>query len=78
MLDRLAEMGKTQDVDPYYFGLVHVGLGEKERALDYFEKAVNLKTGDALFLPVDPALDPLRQEPRFKALLKRFAVETTG
>jgi len=78
MLDRLAEMEKTQEVDPYYLGIVHLGLGEKERALDYLEKAVNLRTGDGLFIRVDPALDPLRQDPRFKALLRRAFVERTG
>jgi serine/threonine-protein kinase len=78
MLDRLAEMGRTQEVDPYYLALVHVGLGERDRALDYLETAVDLHSGDAFFIRVDPALDPLRQDPRFKALLRRFGAVKAG
>jgi hypothetical protein len=48
-----------------------VALGEKARALDSLEKAYRDRSRTMLFLRVAPALDPLRSEPRFIALLKR-------
>ncbi|HEX4947726.1 MAG TPA: tetratricopeptide repeat protein [Blastocatellia bacterium] len=46
-------------------------LGEKEKALDLLEKAVAGRFSMALCLKVHPNLDPLRAEPRFKAILER-------
>ena len=55
----------------YFIATVHAGLGDREQALQWLERA--LRQRDA-FLPnrikLDPALDPLRQDPRFARLLK--------
>ena len=40
LLAQLTEKAKTRYVQPYAFALVHLGLGEKEQALDWLEKAV--------------------------------------
>jgi tetratricopeptide (TPR) repeat protein len=50
---------------------VYAHLGEKEKALDCLEKAFDTRTYTALWLKVNPAWDPLRDEPRFKAMLRR-------
>lgn len=46
-------------------------LGEKEKALGLLEKSVTGRSSMALCLKVHPNLDPLRSEPRFKAILQR-------
>ena len=72
ILNRLREQSKKSAVQPYLFLLVHTGLGEKEQALDWLEKAAAERSDELFFLKVDPALDPLRAEPRFQAVLKRM------
>jgi hypothetical protein len=47
-------------------------LGDKARALDELERAWDIRDSGLLWLKVDPTLDPLRNEPRFKALFNRL------
>lgn len=74
----LAELKRMQHgayIDPYYFGIVHLGLGERARALDYIEQAGRSHSPEAKLLRVDPILDPLRSEPRFRALLNELKMQ---
>jgi hypothetical protein len=61
-------------VSPYARALVHVGLGERELAFDQLEKAYEDRSWLTPPLKVDPALEALRQEPRFEALLRRLGL----
>ena len=54
--------------------IVHVGLGENERALDWLDKAYEERSIRLAYLRREPVWDPLRQEPRFKELLRRIAL----
>ncbi|MHC4121887.1 MAG: TPR end-of-group domain-containing protein, partial [Planctomycetota bacterium] len=51
---------------------IHAQLGDKERALDCLEEAYAGHSGGIYRLKVEPLLDPLRDEPRFKDLLRRL------
>jgi tetratricopeptide (TPR) repeat protein len=55
--------------------ILYAALGEKEKALDWLEKAYQLRRG-LLWLKVNPALDELRSEARFKNLLQRLRLES--
>ncbi len=70
VLDSLHAMQSSHYVQPYSLALVHVGLGETSAALDLLERAVRDRTDEVSFLGVDPALDSLRQQPRFQALIR--------
>lgn len=54
------------------FAVIHIGLGNKEEALNYLEKHMMARAETANAFAVDPELDDLRDEPRFKAMLKRM------
>ena len=56
--------------------LVYIGLGEKEKALAWLELSYErLKFLNLFYLKVLPEWDPLRDEPRFKTLLKKLNFE---
>jgi eukaryotic-like serine/threonine-protein kinase len=58
-------------VVPYYRAYPLLALGERDGALDALEQAVDERVEQVAWLAVDPALDPLRGEPRFRRLLER-------
>jgi serine/threonine-protein kinase len=71
-LDRLKVLSRDGQVAPFNQALVYLGMGDKERALDYFERAYQANSEFLVWLGGDPLYDPLRAEPRFRALLKKL------
>jgi len=57
-----------------YFGMLFAGLGEKEQALTWLEKAYEERADGLTWLNVDPMLDNLRPEPRFQDLVKKIGL----
>ncbi|MCK6501200.1 MAG: hypothetical protein L6Q38_17100, partial [Nitrospira sp.] len=67
-------------VQPYPIARVYAALGEREKALDWLEKAESdrsefLVLTDAGGLRTDPAWDGLQDHPRFQALLKKVGLD---
>jgi len=54
------------------FAVVHLGLSETGRALEWLEKGCEQHELTMTMVKVHPVYDPLRQEPRFQALLQRM------
>ena len=70
ILNELLESSKRRYVSPFDMAKIYAGLGEKGQALDCLEKASRVHS--LLDLQVDPDLDPLRSEPRFRDLVRRL------
>jgi adenylate cyclase len=60
---------------PYYCAEYLALLGEKQKALDRLDQAFEIGAPNLAIAPTDPALDSLRDEPRFKALLKKMGLK---
>ena len=65
-------MSKGGQVLPFNLALVYLGLGDHARALDNLERALAGDSQMMAWLGRDAMFDPLRSEPRFKALLKKL------
>ncbi len=72
LLADLVSESKKQYVSPYYFALVYVGLGQRDRAIDLLEQAFADRSNGLVFLKVEPALDDLRSNSRFVALEQKL------
>ena len=59
-------------MSPVAFALLYIGLDERERALDWIERAYDERRGWLVYLRVNAVFDPLRREPRFDALVRRM------
>lgn len=70
-LDELQAMSRKGYVRPHEFALIHTGLGETAKALDYLERAYEERGNWLNYMKVEPAWDPLRGQPRFVALLEK-------
>jgi len=73
LLAELEGRAKKEYISSYMLATVYVGLGEKQRAFELLDQAYNEQSIDLLQAKVDPKLDPLRDDPRFKELLKKIA-----
>jgi TolB-like protein/Tfp pilus assembly protein PilF len=57
-----------------HLGYLRLALGDKEAALNHLDRAVRDRDPGVLWLAVDPRVDPLRQDPRFKSIVARLAI----
>ena len=64
----------TSAVPATCFAIVHLGLGENDRALEWLEAGMERRQMSLSALKVHPVYDPLRHEPRFQALLERLGL----
>jgi hypothetical protein len=60
------------ELAPYTLARLFAELGEKDKAFANLEKAFQTRQAPFLRLKVDPRLDALRDDPRYKDLLKRM------
>jgi serine/threonine protein kinase/tetratricopeptide (TPR) repeat protein len=74
VLERLDELAASRYVNDYGRALIHLGLGDREQALDGLERAVEARCELLVYLGIDPRLDPLRAEPRFHGMLARVGL----
>ena len=73
ILAQLTEQARTRYVSGYAFSVIYLGMGEKNEALDWIERATR-DHGDYFikFIAVDPYFDLLHGDPRFEALVSRI------
>lgn len=75
LLDRLTALAGHNYVEPSYFALVHIGLGQLDEAFGWLELASRSRDEDLIMSGVDPRLDRLRPDPRFARLLKLIGLD---
>ncbi len=73
----LEEIKRHPGRDLAFYGQaqVYVAMGDKDRALTLLEKDYQRRSWRLNWLKIDPTLDPIRQEPRFKALMRKMNFE---
>jgi tetratricopeptide (TPR) repeat protein len=75
VLHRLDELAKVRPVNPGARVAVYLGLGDKEKTLDWLEKCYEEQDLACGRLKIDQRFDGLRKEPRFQALLKKIGLD---
>jgi tetratricopeptide (TPR) repeat protein len=70
-LQRLSEHSYVPATD---MALVYAGLGDKDKAFAWLDKAYEEHSFSLSSLKVEPRFDPLRSDPRFADLLRRIGL----
>jgi tetratricopeptide (TPR) repeat protein len=73
MLAELIAQADKTDVT-FFAALIDAGLGDKDDAFRWLDRAVMQRSGSARYLKIDVRLDPLRDDPRFATLLERVGL----
>ncbi len=71
ILRGLKERSKRHHVSLFEMAQVYIGLGEKDLAFEWLERAYEERSERMTWLKVDPWLDSIRSDPRFTDLLRR-------
>jgi TolB-like protein/Tfp pilus assembly protein PilF/predicted Ser/Thr protein kinase len=81
----LARAGATPEIDlphPWFLAAAHTALGEYDEAMNWLDRAYDLRIGFLTNIARDRAagfdLRPLRSHPRFQALLEKMNPTRTG
>ena len=72
LLNILQDISLRKYVSPYSMVVIRLGLGQKEQVLDILDQLYEERNDWLVWLNVSPELQVLRDEPRFKALLKKI------
>ena len=78
ILAELEELAKRSYVSPYHFVFVLVGLGERDRALDILERAIDDRAAAAYGVDGSFLLAPLRSHPRYGTLREKLRLSGVG
>lgn len=75
LLERLHDMSAKGYVPPTSYAWIHLGLGETGRAFEWLDRAV--EECDQYMMPIKSYrfFDPIRDDPRFHALLRKMNLE---
>jgi DNA-binding SARP family transcriptional activator/TolB-like protein len=74
-LARLTELSKSRYVPAYDIALIHLALGDRNQALSALERAYAERSVMIGYMRVDPRVDEVRGNSRFKRLLHQAALD---
>ena len=76
VLDQLLARSTRSYVSPFDIAVVYAGLGNRDQAFAWLEKAFDERPRTMLSLKVNPRLRiPLRSDPRFANLMRRVSFD---
>ena len=74
MAEQFKAAAKKRYIPPTYFGMLFAGLGDKDKAMTWLEKAYDDRADGLTWLNVEPMLDEVRNDPRFQDLIRRIGL----
>ena len=74
LLAEIRERAARGHASPIWVALAHIGLGENDLAFEWLDRAFEERDGSLILVAASPEFDPLRQDPRFRALLERMGL----
>jgi TolB-like protein/Flp pilus assembly protein TadD len=77
-LAELKEIARHRYLSPYNIAVLYLGLGDRDEAITWLQKAVDDHSEWIALLNVDPRLKPLRGDAQFKELQKRLKLGPAG
>ena len=75
LLQDMVGLSSKRYVSPALIAIVHMGLGHTEATFTWLEKAYQERSDWMNLLKTEPLFDPLRNDSRFRALLKNVGLE---
>ncbi len=74
VLNQLKQLARQRYISAYNMALIYAGLGEKDLAFTWLEKAYEERPFDLSYIKAEPRMDSLHSDPRFQDLLRRIGL----
>ena len=74
LLSELEQLSKQTYVPAFAFAMAYIGMDQHDLAFEWLNRACDERPGPFCWLHVEPLYDPLRGDPRFRALLDRVGL----
>ncbi len=74
VLAQLKELSSRHYVQPSYVAMLNAGLGERDQAFEWLEKAFSGRDDRLVFVMTDPLMDDLYADRRFQDLFRRIGL----
>jgi TolB-like protein/Tfp pilus assembly protein PilF len=74
VIDAFKAVAGKRYIPPTYFGILYAGMGDKDKCLEWLEKAYQERADLLTWLNVEPMMDDVRSDPRFRDLIKRIGL----
>jgi serine/threonine protein kinase/Tfp pilus assembly protein PilF len=75
ILEELLARSQKQYVSSYWMAGLYATIGDVDEAFELLNKAVEERSDMLMNLKVDPALDSIRRDPRYKTVLKKMGLD---
>lgn len=70
IVDRLLKISETKHVKPYFIAMSYVAVGNSDKAFEWFRRALDERNEWMAWFGVEPKLDPIRNDPRYREILE--------
>lgn len=70
IIGALASQGRRDYLDPLQLAVAHIGLGDHDRAFEMLDLALQNRSRDLITVKVNPVMDPIRTDPRYRPFLE--------
>jgi TolB-like protein/Tfp pilus assembly protein PilF len=74
ILQQLERRARVTYMSPYGPAIVYAGLGERDAAFEWLEKAYEARSFYMILVPVNPMFNRIKDDPRFEALLRKMSL----
>jgi adenylate cyclase len=74
IIAELQELAKSKYISSYQIAAIYAGLGEKDQAFAWLEKAYEERSDGLVYLKAEQRFDSLRSDPRFNDLARRIGL----
>jgi hypothetical protein len=72
LLKILTESARERYVPPFHFAMIETALGNRDAAIAQLEASRSVGDVRLTYLKIEPKLDDLRDDPRFKTLMREL------
>lgn len=74
MAEQFKRVFSKRYIPPTYFGMLYAGMGDRDRAMAWLEKALAERADGLTWLAVEPMLDEMRSDSRFQELVRKIGL----